>query len=231
MNSNLVHICPWVTATQRPNFGLFWFMVWPPGGQTSKLKKCDFSLNSGPKNLKKIWWVLLPRGHHISYGFLIWPTFQGHWGQNVPVAPPLNKCSTFCNRFSQRSETYYKGTPGWPLLRDIISAFSDSWFGRQGARKWKYAISHLILVGKICKKYSGYFFHDFITYIPILFFLPTYQGHRGQGHLSWRSQTWFKINWCHYSIGIFPLNVHRTTGEHMGSLDHFISSRHRVTMR
>ena len=44
----------------------------------------------------------------ILSAFIFWPSFQGHRGQNVSVAPPFNKYGMFRNCFSQRSETWWE---------------------------------------------------------------------------------------------------------------------------
>jgi len=74
---------------------------------------CDSFLTTGRISLKFLWEVLLARGHHISSGFLIWPSFQGHRGQSSPSAPPFVNdgtlmllTSNFMNMYPWVTPTY-----------------------------------------------------------------------------------------------------------------------------
>jgi hypothetical protein len=66
----------------KPNFGLIWFLAWPPGGQNWKHVKCYNSWTNGWIISKSLSQVHLEKIHDIIPGFLIWPTFQGHRGQS-----------------------------------------------------------------------------------------------------------------------------------------------------
>ena len=55
--------------------------VWPTRRPSWIHEICDSSLITSLIFVRFLWWVLLARIHDISYGFLIWPTFEGHRGQ------------------------------------------------------------------------------------------------------------------------------------------------------
>ena len=51
-------------------------------GRYWKTHYCHFQANGDSYDHQIFLWVRLIRLHHISYWFLIWPTFQGHKGQS-----------------------------------------------------------------------------------------------------------------------------------------------------
>ena len=93
-------------------------------------------------------WVLLGRGHYISFRFLIWPSFQGHRGQSASSALPFDNDGTFCIAWYYWAQTSYTCTPGWPLLRDRFRVSYQSSFGHQGAicENTKSVITPIIMV-------------------------------------------------------------------------------------
>ena len=65
-----------------PNFGPIGLQIWPPGGISQKHKSSISEVTMTARVTKLYLYVYLVKLHFLYYRFLIWLTFQGHWGQS-----------------------------------------------------------------------------------------------------------------------------------------------------
>jgi hypothetical protein len=146
IDQNLCTYVPLCKSNSHTKFRLLvWLLVWPPGGQNRKHKKCYNSWIIS----KFLSSVYLIRIHDIIPGFLIWPTFwrsqvQVQNGTEHMVPGPFHPfLAHVCPSPSvSRAHFVIIGAIDLKLccvslrsgdLPEQISVWSESWLGHQGA--------------------------------------------------------------------------------------------------
>ena len=175
-----------------PNFGLIRLGIWPPGG-VSRKHKTAISEVTMTVRVTKLWlYVYLVGLHYMSFGFLIWPTFQGHRGQSSKFHRQVAHFITIWPRELWLGVMMYLGTHCVPKFGLIGLRI---WPPGGGSLKRKSAISEVTLTARITKLWL-YVYLVGLHYISCRFLIwPTFQGHRGQSSKFHRRVAHFVTIW------------------------------------